>query len=116
MLAELHDHEFPTEPKLYPAHMRHAGYIMLFALGWLFLYYLVVSPREGGLMIPLGGGALQWEGTENLREKRVAELCSRNKFVEILAGKNAPALHNIAFSCVLNVLNGSGKRRAAPIA
>jgi hypothetical protein len=44
MFAELHDHDFPDDPPLYDAHMKHAGYIMLLALAWLTLYYAIVRP------------------------------------------------------------------------
>jgi len=43
MYAELTDWRYPHEPKILPLHQKQAGYMMLFAWVWLFLYYAVLK-------------------------------------------------------------------------
>ena len=43
MYAELTDWRYPHEPKIQPLHQKQAGYMMLFAWVWLFLYYVVLK-------------------------------------------------------------------------
>jgi hypothetical protein len=43
MYAELTDWRYPLQPKIQPLHQKQAGYMMLFAWVWLFLYYAVLQ-------------------------------------------------------------------------
>jgi hypothetical protein len=43
MYGELTDWRFPQQPKIEPQHRLQAGYMMLFAWVWLFLYYAVLQ-------------------------------------------------------------------------
>jgi hypothetical protein len=43
MYGELTDWRHPHQPKIQPQHQKEAGYMMLFAWIWLFLYYAVLQ-------------------------------------------------------------------------
>ena len=51
MYGELTDWRFPQQPKIQPRHQAQAGYMMLLAWVWLFLYYAVL--RHISLFAPL---------------------------------------------------------------
>eukprot|EP01038_Epipyxis_sp_PR26KG_P014646 gene14646-19677_t len=44
MSAELHDHQFPNAPKLYPSYTVISGKIMVAALCFLGIYYIIIKP------------------------------------------------------------------------
>lgn len=44
MWGEIHDSEYPDEPKIYKDHTFQASIVMTAALLWIFAYYVVISP------------------------------------------------------------------------
>jgi len=44
MSSELHDNEYPNADKLYPQRTIESGYVMIAAIVWLMVYYVVIYP------------------------------------------------------------------------
>lgn len=62
MAADLHDHQYPDAPQVYPQRTIEAGHMMLAALGFQVFYYCVIKPCK--LFQPSREMEMQYDDTQ----------------------------------------------------